>query len=761
MEGGASASPVAFGAGFRLGITMMRRFAVLVAGMVFGSGCLLAQGTKLWTVGRYEELERGSTDGVAIRNDGRLEAAPATSLIYTTAGNYVWSVAADANGNAYLGTGGTISGSASVMLVGMDGKAAKIFEGKELGVQAVRVGADGTVFVATSPDGKVYRIPKGGGTPFVVFDPATTPEKSKYLWDIAVGAGGELYIAAGAPAAVYKVAGGKTELMFRTADQHIRCLLMSRSGMLWAGTDGGGVVYRVDPRQAGAKPFAMYAAAQREVTALAEDAAGNVYAAGVGSKAGTSLPPLPVTGAVGVTVTFVQPGSTGAVSGSALVPEGSELYRIAADGTPSRLLSLKEDVVYGLAVRDGALIVATGNRGRVYRVDLGMAGRFADIAHLEASQGTALATAPDGGLLIGTSNSGKLYRLGGTAKAATYTSEVFDAGGFTRWGRAEVRAEVSGYGMFVRVGNVPSPVEGWSDWVKLEGGVGKIPDGRFAQWKMEFGGGAAGVEAVGLNYLQRNVAPVVDDVAVQVGARIAPGTGVAASTTVQVAFPAPVGTGMATGFLLPTGDAGAGPLTAQKDRNAVTVRWTAHDDNGDDLMFSVYARGAGEKNFRLLKEKVSDRFLSFDAVALPDGPYVLKVVASDGPSHTDPETLTGERVSGVFVVDTTAPVVSGLKAAMSSSAGRPVAGRVSLAVSFEAADATSPISHAEYSLDAGPWEYVEPEGKLSDGMRESYRFMVPVDVPAGGSLVDPAEHVLAVRVYDRFENVGSEKVVVH
>ena len=123
------------------------------------------------------------------------------------------------------------------------------------------------------------------------------------------------------------------------------------------------------------------------------------------------------------------------------------MYKIAADGTPSRLVTLKEDVVYGLAMRNGELLVSTGNRGRVYRIDLGsgVAGRFADVAHLEASQGTAVAPLAGGGLLVGTSNSGKLYRLGGatlgTPKPASYTSEVFDAGGFSRWGRAEVRAD--------------------------------------------------------------------------------------------------------------------------------------------------------------------------------------------------------------------------------------------------------------------------------------------------------------------------------
>ena len=53
----------------------------------------------------------------------------------------------------------------------------------------------------------------------------------------------------------------------------------------------------------------------------------------------------------------------------------------------------------------------------------------------------------------------------------------------------------------------------------------------------------------------------------------------------------------------------AAPLTAQKDKTAVTVRWMAHDDNGDDLMFAVWYRGVGEANWRLLKDKISEKVL--------------------------------------------------------------------------------------------------------------------------------------------------------
>jgi len=46
-----------------------------------------------------------------------------------------------------------------------------------------------------------------------------------------------------------------------------------------------------------------------------------------------------------------------------------------------------------------------------------------------------------------------------------------------------------------------------------------------------------------------------------------------------------------------------------------------------------------------------------------------------------------------------------------------------------------------------------PKAGISDGKQESYEFTV--------SGLKAGEHVVAVRVYDRFENVGSGKAVVN
>jgi hypothetical protein len=258
---------------------------------------------------------------------------------------------------------------------------------------------------------------------------------------------------------------------------------------------------------------------------------------------------------------------------------------------------------------------------------------------------------------------------------------------------------------------------------------------------------------VGLNYLTRNIAPIVDEIVVQPGAKVASGGGVPPNTTVQVAFPTPPGAAPVVSF---QPDSGSAPLTAQKDKSSVTARWQAHDDNGDDLMFSVWYRGLGEANWRLLKDKISDRFYSFDASLLPDGSYEVKVVASDAPVHTDSEALSGERSSPVFVVDTTPPVPGVLTAAL-VPAGPGAVPRIH--ATLEAHDAISPIAHAEYSVDAGPWQYLEPVGQVSDSLTEHYDFTA--EIPKGMTPVtDAKEHVIAVRVYDRYDNMSAVKAVV-
>jgi len=175
-----------------------------------------------------------------------------------------------------------------------------------------------------------------------------------------------------------------------------------------------------------------------------------------------------------------------------------------------------------------------------------------------------------------------------------------------------------------------------------------------------------------------------------------------------------------------------------------TVVWTAHDDNDDDMRYAVYFRGENEREWKLLKDNLDQKFYSWDTTALPDGAYYLKIVATDAPSNSPSAALRTERESERFEVDNTPPVVEDVRVGPASgkmSGGHPA--------SFTVRDASSSIERAQYSIDGGDWVLVVPNTGISDALVEHYDIGLPP--------LPPGEHTIAVRAYDRFESVGSAK----
>jgi hypothetical protein len=725
----------------------------------------VAQGTHLWTQSQMVEFEKGTPAGVAIESNGHLRQSPGLIELLTTPSTFVWSLAADKTGTVFAGTGSPAS---VLRLAGRKGeKPFTLFETKDITVQTLSVGPDGSLYAATLPSGKVYKLNPGAATKLdevtapLVFDAAkrddTAPGQSKdsagtkshYIWDLTFDSAGRLYIATGNPGAIYRVdltkLSATPELFFKSDEAHIRTLAWDDKGNLIAGSDGSGLVYRIDSQ---GKGYVLFEAPRREITAIAIGANGTIYTACVGDKSHNPLPPLPVQGTAAVTITVVQPGSLQAANTSASVPEGTEIYALAEGQAPRKLWSEKDEIVYALAARSDGLLALSGNRGRIFRIQDD--GSYADIAHLQAQQGLSLAVAqsPED-LLIGTGNTGKVYLLGAT-ETHEYASDVLDAGAFARFGRVEIEPGSSGYEILTRSGNVEQPVRGWSDWQPLQDRSVASPAGRFLQWKAVLHtNGVLG--SVGVNYLPVNSAPVIDELVVVPGARLNPQNPASQSQTINITFPS---SGQSSSISFEAGS--TVPLQASKDRTAITVRWAAHDDDGDDLIYSLYLRGDGETVWRLLKDKITDKAYSFDATLIPDGGYRLKVVASDVPSHTPVEALTGEKVSDRFMIDTTPPVITNFKAV-----GQPVDCEKShcpkpFLVSFDAVNSVSPIAHAEYSLDAGPWQHIDPVCKLSDSKHEHYEFRISLDVESGKI----TEHLITVRAYDRYDNVGVAKTVI-
>src|SRR5208282_2620486 len=98
---------------------------------------------------------------------------------------------------------------------------------------------------------------------------------------------------------------------------------------------------------------------------------------------------------------------------------------------------------------------------------------------------------------------------------ANYESDVFDAGVFSTWGRAEAHSSSNSFDLFTRSGNVENPERDWSEWAKVTPSTGNIPvpPARFVQWKAVLHDDVS-IASIGLNYLPANVAPSVDELVV-------------------------------------------------------------------------------------------------------------------------------------------------------------------------------------------------------------------------------------------------------
>ncbi len=271
-----------------------------------------AQGTHLWAQSQMEEFEKGTPEGVAIESDGHLRQSPGLTELLTTPSTFVWSLAADKSGIVFAGTG---SPATVLRLAGQKGeKPFTLFESRDLTVQALRLGPDGALYVATLPSGKVYKLNPDATTKLeekdatAVFDAAKLEDsaagqskaasapsaQSHYIWDLTFDSAGRLYIATGNPGAVYRVdltkPSAAPELFFKSDEAHIRALAWDDKGNLIAGSDGSGLVYRIDSH---GKGYVLFEAQRREITAIAIGPKGTIYAACVGDKSHNPLPPLP------------------------------------------------------------------------------------------------------------------------------------------------------------------------------------------------------------------------------------------------------------------------------------------------------------------------------------------------------------------------------------------------------------------------------------------------------------------------------------
>jgi hypothetical protein len=705
-----------------------------------------------------EDLEKGKALGISIDALGQMSLAPAVRERLRASVPYLWCAASEAQGGIYVGGGNP----ALVLRVTEKSKPDTVFTSTEVAVFAMSRFGENNLYIATAPDGQIYRqsIPLGREKAQPFFKP-----EAKYLWCIAPRQDGALYVATGEPGRVYLVQpNGKAEIFFQSEEKHIRSLALDKnSGTLYAGSSGNGYLYRLTATGA---VSVLYDAAFPEIHQLAIGRDGVVYAAAAGDAAARpgliptpvanvessepdeeeAGPPISISAASEdqpqLPAVIVAPGQSGKGAGA--------VYRCNQDGMVKTLWNSRQDRIHAMLLEaSGSLLIGTGDQGRVYR--LADDGARTLLFQLESSQITSILAGSNDTYLLTTANAGTLQQMQLTAREkGEYLSDVIDAKVPSQWGAVNWQTPsgpASGEGqarLFTRSGNTGKPDKTWSDWAAVQGpatgGAIASPLARFLQWKIEMtssGKTSAVVKRVQVSYLQKNVAPEVTAINIYNPGEAFP------EAKEQAANHLSDGQDGGSPVVKSIPPPESGRKTFQK--GAQSIGWQARDENNDRLIYRIEIRAVGETAWRELAKDYAGTVYTWDSQALPDGEYQIRITASDQRSNPPSLALASEKVSEIFIVDNTPPEVRNLAVQKIGAQWQ---------ASFEAVDQLSRLKEAWYAVDADKWQLIYPVDNVADQRRETFQFTLSANTAI------TATSILAVKVVDMNGNSGFGKAII-
>ena len=751
----------------------MRRLArvtVLALVALLPAGALCAAQARFFRIEGATAFTAGELDGLAVDSEGRLRMAPTTRVLADAEAPFVWSVALDAAGTVFVGTGND----GKIMKIAA-GKATTFFDTSELQVTALAFGPDGKLYAGTSPDGKVYAIDASGtGAPFV--DP-----EDKYIWSMGFDSRGRLWIGTGGDGGrLLRVAIGpgtaqpRMEAVFSDQETHIVSIAFDNEGAVLAGSSPGGIVYRISPA---GRPSVLLNSQYREIKSIVPAPDGSVLVAAFGARTDDDQPqPLPAAGSptaaaasaeVSVSESFTviapQSGAPAPGAGPAASPASpgggsttnrGAVLKISSTGEADVLWSSSEEAPYALLLDGQDVLVGTGPRGRLYRVSMDQS--YVVLADFPGEQITVLQKAAAGEVIAATSNPGSVHAISQETRATgTFTSKILDALTASAWGQVRFEADIpQGARVEVRTrsGHTPAPDNTWSDWSPplstARGAANDRPDGRYLQVKVTLSGPPLAppvLHTVVAAYLQHNLRPVMTALAVHPPGEVFQKP-LSATGDVEILGVAPQDAPENKAAARQgQGSSSASPTAFSRrvyQKGFQTLSWRAEDGNDDTLTYDVTYRPIGARAWSVLREGLTDPVLAFDTQTLPNGRYVVKVTASDSASNPPATALSATLESDGFDIDNTPPTIT----ARALPGSQP-------AIVAEVRDDQSVIGKVEFSVDGGRWFEVQPKDGIDDGLVESYDIVLPFGIATGN-------HVVVVRASDALDNAATASVVV-
>ncbi|MFQ5957547.1 MAG: hypothetical protein ACE5KK_07230, partial [Candidatus Brocadiales bacterium] len=587
-----------------------------------------------------------------------------------------------------------------------------------------------------------------------------------YIWKLRFDEAGRLYAATGPEGKIYRISeSGDANVFFESSQAHILDMVVDRGNNIYACSEPDGLIYKITPD---GKAFVIYDAEENEVHCLALDSKGNLYA-GTASRARPQLPVMPPAPS---TVPFPEP----LPSREAAPPVGVNtlqqeiqpppqpprrpkikpakkpplygrtpritnfVYKITPSNIIKKILKVQRGFIFALCVdEDDNIYVGTGNEAELYKIDKDES--VSTLLEVKESQILSLLFMGKRGLFFGTGNKGSLYALSQTyAQKGVFKSSIFDAEMNSSWGNVSLDADIpdgTNLTIAARTGNSAKPDNTWSEWSVEHKSREKIeaPPSRFIQYRASLSTTSPNttplLKSVSIAYLPNNQPPEIISLTIdrekRYDSRRRPAK--------------PINERRAKGRAVPRK-----PTDVRRVPGPGTklIEWQASDPNRDNMSFVLYYKGVNERNWKFLqKEKEKPSYL-WHTTRVPDGEYLIKLVASDRPDNPPEVALNTEKIATPFVIDNTRPRLINLSVSTVE--------RNKVSVGGAVVDELSDVSKLQYSVDAGDWVSIFPKDRIFDARDESFSFTVEG--------LAPGEHTIVINATDKEGNIGSGKALI-
>ncbi len=660
--------------------------------LVFVLGSAEAVTTQRFVLDDAESLAAGELIRTAVHSDGRVEVgAELARIALPDDVPLVYSAVRAADGTIYLGTGND----GRVYRVRGD-RAEAFAQTGQLLVASLALGEGGALYAGTLPEGLIYRIAADGTATEVV-----RPEQAEHVWALAYDdARSLLFAATGPEGRVYAIdRQGRATVWWDAPAAHVMSLALGEGGALYAGTSEDAVVARITGPQ---RVEIVHDFPGNEITALA-------FRGDVLAVAATELPDPP-----NITASTANERSASGGRAPRPAPGKGRIFRISRDGRAEEIYSRDRGHLTSLSIAaDGAVFGGVGDDGLVVRVNPDRtSSTWIDV---DERQVRGVYFAGDAPFFV-TGDGAALYRVtDARPRDAIWESKVLDARFRSRWGQLTWRGDGQ-LAFQTRSGNTERPDETWSEWSSELTSAGPIrsPEARFLQIRARYQRDPSAVlRAVTAYFLPQNQRTYVRDVRVE-------GENEAATKRMRAERQ----------------DYVPNPSALYK------LAWTVDNADGDRVRYRLRFRREDQSVWRDMQresEVLTETNFSWNTASVPDGWYVVRVEASDELDNAEPLALRHTADSEPIRIDNHAPRVEELRMNGTRLGGR-------------ALDALGPIARLEYAIDGGEWVAIFPVDDLLDTNDE--RFEIDLSTLAAGP------HIVAVRATDASGNLGSSEAQI-